>query len=104
MHSYIIDTEATVLEIDGEKWLIILTIFDYGSPEAKHLASQAYYELEKRVPNIIFAMKREDGTFCFIASDKMAAKIRARLLPNHPWKRVRLYPPPALGIERQVAL
>jgi hypothetical protein len=103
MHKYIIDTEATVLEIDGEKWLIVLNTFDYGSPEAKHLASQELHKLGDRVPNFITGMKRKDGTFSFVASDDMAAKINANILPNHPWKRVRLYPPTEGGIWRQVA-
>lgn len=103
MHTYIIDTEATVLEIDGEKWLIVLNTFDYGSPEAKHLASQEIRKWEERVPNLITGMKRKDGTFGFACSQEHAAKIRARLLPNHPWKKVRLYPPTEGDIGRQVA-
>lgn len=103
MHTYIIDTEATVLEIDGEKWLIVLNTFDYGSPEAKHLASEAIRKLENRIPNFITGMKREDGTFGFACSNEHAAKIRARLLPDHPWKKIRLYPPTNVDLWRQVA-
>jgi hypothetical protein len=103
MHTYIIDTEATVLEIDGEKWLIVLNTFDYGSPEAKHLASLEFRKLEDRIPNLVTGMRHEDGTIGFACSDEHADKIRAQLLPNHPWNRVRLYPPTEGGIWRQVA-
>ena len=103
MHTYIIDTEATVLVIDGEKWLIVLNTFDYGTPEAKHLASQEFGKLEDHIPNLVTGMRHEDGTFGFACSDEHAAKIRAQLLPNHPWTRVRLYPPTEGGIGRQMA-
>ena len=104
MHTYIIDTQATVMEIDGEQWLIILNTFDYGSPEARHLASEAFYKLDKLVPNVITGMKRDDGTYGFACSLEHADKIRARLLPNHPWKKFRLHPLPNIARWRQVAL
>lgn len=103
MHTYIIETQATALEIDGEKWLIVLNAIDYGSPEAKHLASEELWKLANRIPNFVTGMKREDGTFGFVCDDITAAKIRARLLPNHPWKTIRLYPPNNVDLWRQVA-
>ena len=93
MDRYIIETEATVLDIEGEKWLIVLNTFDYGRPEAKHLASDELWKLRARFPNFVTGMKRPDGTFGFACSDQLEAKIRARLLPNHAWKKIRLYPP-----------
>jgi len=94
MDKYIVETEATVLDIDGEKWLIVLNTFDYGSPEAKHLASDELWRLDERVRNFVTGMKHADGTYGFACSEELAAKIRARILPNHPWKKFRLYPPP----------
>ena len=103
MPTYIIDTEAIVLEIDGKKWLIVLNAFDYGSPEAKHLASEELWKLAERIPNFVTGMKREDGSFGFACDEETKAKIRARLLPNHPWKKFRLYPPTNVNLWRQVA-
>ena len=102
MHTYIIDTQATVLEIDGEKWLIVLNTFDYGSPLAKHLASEELWKLTDLIPNFVTGMKHEDGTFGFACSREHAAKLRARLLPDHPWKKFRLYPPNNNDLLRQM--
>jgi hypothetical protein len=38
---YIVESEYAVVEIDGEKWALVLLTFDYGSPQAKTLVSNA---------------------------------------------------------------
>lgn len=93
MDKYIIETEATILDIDGEKWLVVLNSVDYGSPEAKHLASDEIWKLHDRVSNFVTGMKWPDGTYRFACSEELEAKIRAKISPNHPWKKFRLYPP-----------
>jgi hypothetical protein len=96
MDQYIIDTDATILEIDGQQWFVMLNTFDYGSPELKHLASDAQWKLREHIPNFVTGMKHADGTYGFVCSDELADKIRAKLKPNHPWKKFRLYPLPDL--------
>ena len=93
MDKYVIDTEATVIDIEGEKWLIVLNTFEYGSPEAKHLASDELWRLSDHHRNFVTGMKRPDGTYGFACSGELQEKIRARILPDHPWKKFRLYPP-----------
>lgn len=92
MERYIIETEATAIEIDGEVWFIVLNAVDYGSPEAKHLASEELWKL-RRLPRFVTGMKRSDGTYGFACSEELEVKIRARISPDHPWKKFRLYPP-----------
>ena len=94
MDKYIIETQATILDIDGEKWLIILNSFDYGSRESKHWASEGIDWLHANCRNYVTGMKRPDGTFGFACSAELEEKIRARIGPDHPWRTVRLFPPP----------
>jgi hypothetical protein len=100
MDKYIIETEATVIEIEGEKWLIVLNTFNYGSPEAKHLASEEIWRLRGSYHNLVTGVRRPDGTYEFACPPVLQEKIRIRILPNQPWKKVRLYPPPDLPSKR----
>ena len=94
MDKYIINTQATTIDIDGEKWLIVLNRFDYGSPEAKHWASEGIDWLMAHYPNVVPAMKHSDGTYGFACFGELADKIRARITPDHPSQNIRLYPLP----------
>ena len=75
MDKYVIDTQATVIDIEDEKWLIVLNTFDYGSPEAKHLASDELWRLSDHHRNFVTGMKRPDGTYGFACSGELQEKI-----------------------------
>ena len=93
MDKFIVESEAATVEIDGEKWLLILLAFDYGSPEAKKLVSDQIWKLRKSNPNIITGVRREDGIFGFSVSPEFEEKIRDKIALGVQWKKVRIYPP-----------
>jgi hypothetical protein len=90
---HVVLTQFTVLEIDGEKWLIILSAFEYADRESKHLACEEIEKLRRRYQNVVTGLKRDDGKLGFACSSELEGKILARILPAHPWKTIRLYPP-----------
>jgi hypothetical protein len=94
MGEHIVETEATVVEIDGERWAVVLLTPDYGSPEAKRLVSDEVWRLLGKHDNLVTAMKRADGTLGIVASPEFQEKIRAAIPRDHKWTKVRLYPPP----------
>jgi hypothetical protein len=93
MEKHIVETEATIVEVDGQKWAIVLIAFDYGSPEAKTLVSDEIWRLLGKHDNLLTAMWRSDGKLGVVASPELEEKIRAKILPGHKWIKVRVYPP-----------
>ena len=93
MDKYVIETEATIVEIDGKKWAIVLLAFDYGSPEAKTLVSDEVLRLLGQHDNLLTAMWRSDGKLGVVASEELEEKIRAKISPNHKWAKLQIYPP-----------
>ena len=93
MDKHIIETKATIVEVDGQKYAIVLLAFDYGSPEAKTLISDEIWRLIGKHDNLLTAMWRSDGKLGVVASPEFEEKIRAKILPGHNWVKVRVYPP-----------
>lgn len=91
---HIIETEATVIEIDRQKWAIVLITFDYGSLEAKLLVNNEVCRLLVKHDNLLPAMWRSNGKLEVVASPELEEKICAKISPNHKWVKVRIYPPP----------
>jgi hypothetical protein len=89
---YIVESEYAVVEIDGEKWALVLLTFDYGSPQAKTLVSNT---LDKyiRSHRVITGIRRDDGKFGFVASSEFEEKIQAKIKLGVQWQKIRLYPP-----------
>jgi hypothetical protein len=93
METYIVESEATVVEIDGQKWTVVLLAFDYGSPKAKRLVSDEVWRWIGKNNRLITAMRHGDGTLGFVASSELQKKLHAAIRPGHKWTRIRLYPP-----------
>jgi hypothetical protein len=83
----------TILDIDGEKWLIIMSAFEYAHPDSKHLACDEFDKLHRKYPNFVIGVRRDDGKLGFSCSPELEEKIRARILPNHKWRKLRIVPP-----------
>ena len=90
MNKHIKNKEVTVIEIDGEKWLIVLNASVDGSLEAKHLASDEIWKLNNSCDHFLTGRRNSDGTYEFACSEELQEKIRAKILRGHPWKKVRL--------------
>jgi len=93
MDKHIIETEATIVEVDGKKWALVLLAFDYGNPEVKTLVSDEIWRLLGKHDDLLTVMWRSDGKLGVVASPELEKKIRAKILRGHKWIKVRIYPP-----------
>lgn len=89
---YIIESEGAFVEIDGEKWMLVLLAIDYGSPEAKTLVSDQVWKLRESNPNLVTGIRKDDGSFGFAVSPEFEKKIQNKIKLGVQWKKVRLYP------------
>lgn len=90
MSQKIVESKATVVDLNGEKWAIVLLIID---PEVRSLISDRVWELLGKYDHLLTAIQHEDGTLGFgTGSPELEARILEKIPPVHSWTTVRLYP------------
>ena len=92
MHQYIVETEATIVELDGEMWTIVMLSTNYGTRKVRRLVSEEVWRLLDEHDRLVTGVRKEDGTLGIAVLPELREKLQARMQPNQKWWKVRLYP------------